>query len=111
MLMLDILIISLFCCGLHFITRDGWLLDFIDYALLGALGGAIRYGVDRSITWKNKLGEYAYKPLLGCVVCMGSVWGVLGSVYFGRIDQIPVICVCVSGLNGIIYFNLLEKHD
>ena len=28
---------------------DGWLLDFIDYALLGALGGAIRYGVDRSI--------------------------------------------------------------
>ena len=42
---------------------------------------------------------------------MGSVWGVLGSVYFGRIDQIPVICVCVSGLNGIIYFNLLEKHN
>ena len=73
MLMLDILIISLFCCGLHFITRDGWLLDFIDYALLGALGGSIRYGVDRSITWKNKWGEYAYKPLLGCVVCMGSV--------------------------------------
>ena len=29
-------------------------MDFIDYALLGALGGSIRYGVDRSITWKNK---------------------------------------------------------
>ena len=34
--------------------------------ILGALGGSIRYGVDRSITWKNKWGEYAYKPLLGC---------------------------------------------
>ena len=57
---------------------------------------AFANGDDRSITWKNKLGEYAYKPLLGCVVCMGSVWGVLGSVYFGRIDQIPVMYACVS---------------
>ena len=36
----------------------------------------LEFGVDRSITWKNKLGEYAYKPLLRCVVCMGSVWGI-----------------------------------
>ena len=34
-------------------------------------------------------------------MCCGHAyrdWGVLGSVYFGRIDQIPVICVCVSGV-------------
>ena len=30
---------------------------------------------------RTQYTPYAYKPLLGCVVCMGSVWGVLGSVY------------------------------
>ena len=118
-LILTTIITSLFCCGLHFITRDGWVLAPLDYFLVERLGGRITYSFseqimddERKIYWKREwLGE-VYKPLLGCIVCMGSIWGVLGGLLFGLdLYLIPILCVLVAALNAIIYFNLLKHFE
>lgn len=118
-LILTTIITSLFCCGLHFITRDGWVLAPLDYFLVERLGGRITYSFseqimdeERKVYWKREwLGE-VYKPLLGCIVCMGSIWGILGGLLFGvDLYLIPILCVIVAALNGIIYFNLLKHWE
>ena len=119
---LFISLVSLTCCGFHFVTRSGWVLDFIDTWLIEILGGRITYSFDEygNQTMNPNLSywaEYAYKPLLGCVVCMGSVWGVISFTLFTLLISplswflLPVFCICVSAMNGIIYFNLLKHWE
>lgn len=117
-LILTTIITSLFCCGLHFITRDGWVLAPLDYFLVERLGGRITYSFSEQIMDDERTvhlkgwAEKIYKPLLGCIVCMGSIWGILGGLLFGvELYIIPILCVLVAALNGIIYFNLLKHFE
>ena len=110
--------VSLFCCGLHFVTRSGWVLDWIDYGFIELMGGRIRYTYEykeeerRTIDWKHPFAEYIYKPLLGCIVCMGSIWGVLGGFLLLGVSLwlIPFAFI-VAAMNGVIYFNLLKHWE
>lgn len=118
----SIVLTSLTICGLHFVTRSGWVLDFVDYKLIEFLGGRITYSYDDiGIETRNAnlsyWAEYLYKPILGCVVCMGSVWGVISFVVISSFVVpftwllLPVFCICVAAMNGIIYFNLLKHWE
>lgn len=65
--------------------------------------------------WSTKyLGMTATKPLLGCTMCMASVWGTVFFVFVSdqtkiMSESVPVFlfhlviyCVCLCGLNYII---------
>ena len=96
-----IIIISLFCNGLHVITRPGMLFDFFDrwlYALIFPKRS-------EDIT---KLHTQLYKPLLGCIKCMASVWGIVICLLVLPFTahlfiQIPVACIAASALNAVVY--------
>ena len=121
--MLDFLInalgVSLFCCGLHLITREGWVLDRLDYWFIEVLGGRITYTFDvelmedkRVVYWRKEWAENVYKPVLGCIVCMGSVWGVIGGLLtLGVTIWLIPFTIVVACLNGAIYFNLLKHWE
>lgn len=111
--LLQSLTISLVCCGIHFVTRDGWILDFVDDWILRVTGGCVYYrNTEKMVEFNHEWMENIYKPLLGCITCMGSVWGIAGGLIFGvEWYLFPVLIVIVSVLNSIIYFNFLKKHQ
>lgn len=115
--LLSALATSLFCCGLHFITRDGWVLSSFDDLVIWILGGRVTYRFDAHVMDNVKdhnlgWGENIYKPVLGCVVCMGSFWGVIGGLICGvSIISLVPFCLIVAALNGVIYFNLLKHFE
>lgn len=87
------LIISLICSAVHFVTREHHLLHPIN---------AITY------CWPS----WIVKPFYDCILCMGGVWGLTGSVtafYFSQesfslqsIYKIAITTICVIGINGVI---------
>ena len=90
-----ILIISLFCNGLYIITAPGMLLNFLRNYL-------------EALTFHHPKFVYTYKPLLGCIKCMASVWGIVLCLFFLNpgwymLWYIPVVCICSSALNAVIY--------
>ena len=96
-----IIIISLFCNGLYIVTRPGMLLEFFDRWLYQIIFP------DRSEDIKP-LHTQLYKPILGCIKCMASVWGVAISLILlpfsiSLLFQIPLMCICASALNAVIY--------
>ena len=83
--LLTILSCSLFCVGLWAITDDGMILHPL------------------KVLADKYLPIYLYKPLVGCVVCYGSIWG--GSLYYlitGDATMIIPAMVSISGLNYLI---------
>lgn len=84
----QILVISLFCVGLYIVTHDFFLFLKLD-------------------EFENKLiKEYTelwllFKPLLGCVTCMASVWSF---VFVQKISiEFVVTAFSVAFLNTILY--------
>ena len=102
-----IIIISLYCNGLHIITREGQLFyplrTFIEDLLFVKLAGAIP-----ATAWYKQLPTFVYKPLMGCIKCMASFWGIVISLTVLNLNlnllwQIPLICISASALNAVIY--------
>ena len=102
-----IIIISLFCNGLHIITREGQIFyglrTFIEDLLFTKLAAKIPV-----TAWYKDLPTFIYKPLMGCIKCMASFWGIVISliVLYLNINllwQIPIICISASALNAIFY--------
>jgi len=93
----QILITALICWGIYNATR-------VTYSLIE------QKHTKKEVLWFVKwygdqwLPYWATNPLYNCPACMGSVWSIITSWYFG-IDQltdlIPII-LAVSGLNYII---------
>lgn len=87
--------ISLIITAIHICCKDGMIFSEIRIFMQNQL---------------DKLGKASYviqKPLFSCIICMASVWGVLGCLYFGVplkqwIETILTIC----GINVIITFFL-----
>ncbi len=63
-ILINILIISIFCNGWFLITHDGMVLDNFRIWLDSAL--PVR-GILRAL----------YKPFIGCIICYSSIWGTL----------------------------------
>jgi len=86
-----ILITALFVNGLNISTQDGMLLQPLKRYL-----------------YKN-IGEYKlYKPLIGCVRCMPSIYGTTICILFLPISWhliylIPVVIACSSTVATIIH--------
>lgn len=60
---------------------------------------------------EKKLGEYWSKPLIGCPVCMPSIYGSIGFLIFitNPLYIWPVYVVTMVGANYIIS-QLISKH-
>ena len=96
-----IIIISIFCNGLHIVTRQGMLLEFVDRWLYKLIFPGQPEDIQR---WHTQL----YKPVLGCIKCMASVWGVVICLCLlpysvALLFQVPVACICASALNAILF--------
>lgn len=102
-ILIDILLISVFCNGWFIITRDGMVLD------------RFRIWLDRSIKPESII-RYIYTPFIGCIICMSSFWGSL--IYLKNISityeyglyhawNYPITIVG-SAFGNYLLFNLLE---
>lgn len=82
---------SLFCLGLHAVTDDGMLLDFVRKPF-------------KNSPW------YITKPLFACPPCMASFWGTSYFIgyaltvqfFVGLIPLWILFVFCVAGLNAVL---------
>ncbi len=94
MILIKIIVISLFCYGIHIASEPGMLLSSI------------------AEWFEKKLPVFWYKPLFGCVYCMASVWGTAGYVLisihlgsFGLCEWLLCVVCCIAA-NKYLYVNL-----
>ena len=102
-ILIDILIIGIFCNGWFIITRDGMILD------------GFRIWLDQSIKPTSIL-RHLYTPFIGCIICMSSFWGSL--IYYIISDITPQnigiiamnypIVIIGAAFGNYLLFNLLE---
>jgi len=107
----QILIISIFCNGIHICLNDGMILGFL-YRFFK----------------KHVKSEFWRKPLYDCIYCMASFWGIPAYVILNinclnwlTFAQLPIIifgCVFMNGvlaeiLEAVIDYrkHLLSKKD
>jgi hypothetical protein len=95
-MLLTAILCSLFCSGLWSVTKyetDG---NGNIYGLILAPLGKYAH---------EHLPQYIYKPLLGCINCMASFWGILFYCYkyykSGNVCECIIFIFVVSALNGI----------
>jgi hypothetical protein len=87
-LLIEILLIALFCNGLQLASEEGM----------------IFYRIARKIkSWP----EWINKPIIGCIYCMASVWGTIIHTIFnyGNIPgmvTLPIVIVASVYLNGLV---------
>lgn len=122
-----IFIISLFCVGLRMASNKGLILYFLrmPYEFMNTLKG--RSAIEDRLT---SVCVYVMKPLIGCVTCMGSFYGVIiytGIKYYLSVNDIQwentignnhnifemiVCCVASMTLNTLLYtFYEVMKKD
>jgi hypothetical protein len=101
-ILIDILIISLFCNGWYLIT-NGLLLDPLRKFYI-ELGGGIEYSNGDVYWMKGRILKFFYKPLFGCVTCMASI---PGSIVYWTIDNsliyYPIVIIGASCTNLLIH--------
>lgn len=56
---------------------------------------------------QDKLPQFIYDPLIGCLICMASVHGVAWSLVLlphtlNLFWQIPLVCVATAAMNSIL---------
>lgn len=102
--LIEVFIISAFCCGLHQAAQPGMILE-----KLMELG--------------SKLPTWIFYPLIGCPYCMASLWGsiVYWSLELSYNDHViwqdflrwPIVCVACVFLNGYLHESLesLQKKN
>lgn len=92
----QLIITSLFCAGWYNVFKfevDG------DGNIYGLIGAKIGLYAEANLPW------YVYKPLMGCLNCMASFWGLIFYCYnywnsFNVIELI-IFIFALSALNGI----------
>ena len=94
-ILLAVLITSLFVNGLIISTGENMILEPVKKWLQSMIGERI-----------------IYKPIIGCVKCMPSIYGTLICIcllHFGvdLIYQIPIVVACSSTVSTIIHQNYI----
>jgi len=88
-IIIDILIISLFCNGWYLICDHGMILHPLHRAYINLYQDihpdSIRY----------KILSFFYKPLFGCVTCMASIWG--SAVYWTISESLILYPITIIG--------------
>lgn len=87
-ILINIIIISLFCLGLRTILSDGMILHFIRKPFEGKKGPG-KY-------------DYLLKPVILCVVCFASVWGASVFITLNGWDKMPELIICCISSTFII---------
>jgi hypothetical protein len=93
-MILNIIIIALICNGLSIATNERMILYKVDIWL------------------ESKLPIWIYKPLLGCVNCMASIWGTVMHFYMGgSLHDWPIVIISAIFVNGLFaeLFNKLTR--
>ncbi len=122
-----IILISLFCNGLFYITTEEgmplkWLDKWIDKTIKKR-GEKRDLTIDKS--WPHAEQERAikryahrwlflYSPILGCITCMSSVWGTLLYWHFIGFTtesyyELPIVVISSAYLNTLM-FNYVRKY-
>lgn len=99
-----IIILSLFCYGVQLSTEPSMIFYPIRKFIILLLAGEVD-GVGEPI-FSNNFQKYLYKPLMGCLPCMASVWGgtgyiILKGFHVELLIAIPAIACCNFFLNII----------
>lgn len=89
-------IISLFCNGLFLLKEKGFPLHFIDQF------------IDNLCAKGKKWILILYAPLLGCITCMSSLWGIMGYwILEGftekSLHELPILIIICAFLNTFLY--------
>lgn len=105
----QIIITSLFTSGLYISTHEPYLLSFLRKWLVKLLGGTIHFNpADESIDYVVTGWQwYIWKPLIGCLPCMSSVWGIVLYVWFNQLSfeslyELPIIIISSSCINYFV---------
>jgi hypothetical protein len=84
-ILIELLIIGFFCNGLSYATNEGMIL-FKPHQWL-----------------ERKLPTWIFKPLIGCVNCMASIWGTtLHFILGGSLLTWPIVIVGAIFVNGLM---------
>ena len=86
-----VFIISMFCLGLHCISREGMILGFIE---------------ETCSDLEGNLQSELCKPLFECYCCMVSYWGVIYFSVFGGIDMDLGLCFILA-FNFLLFIDIL----
>ena len=85
-MLINLIVISLACCGAYITTLP----NYIGYPIRQLL---------------SKLPNLFYSPTLGCITCMGSLWGVAGWYLLdGNINHLLFYPLAVAFLNTSFYY-------
>jgi hypothetical protein len=78
-IILDIIIISIFCNGWYLITRQGMLFFFLHDWYLWMCNGFIMANGETEFIYpdQRQFQRFFYSPLFGCVTCMASIYGTI----------------------------------
>jgi len=93
-MILNIILIALICNGISIATNERMILYKVDIWL------------------EAKLPIWIYKPLLGCVNCMASIWGTAIHFYMGgSLHDWPIVIISAIFVNGLFaeLFNKLTR--
>jgi hypothetical protein len=91
------IVISLFCVGLRIASDEGMILEFIrkPYVFLTEQDAP---------TLLTKVLINVLKPVIGCITCMASVWSLVISYCFYRVDYSIIVVIFMSAaLNTLLY--------
>ena len=104
-LLIQSIIISLFCVGLRIVSGQGMILWFLrfPYIYLQVLKE------ENELKPAGTILHYILKPVIGCVTCMSSVWGVtLSYIYYELNLKTILVIFIVAYLNTFLY-NVNDK--
>lgn len=105
-------IISLAIVGLRVVSSRGMILYFLRMPYEWLVENEVKEDWCNSITITNKLYTlliYLLKPIIGCCVCMASVYTIAIDYYYYDLSKWTVLTIfMVATLNSII-FALYEK--
>lgn len=112
--MITLISTVLFCLGWRIVTDEGQLLYSIRkyFELKSALN---QRDFRESFTLSENIHYYIGKPLVLCITCMASIWGVTVFIYLNGISYsliVPMLfnSICASFIQTFIY-KLYVKLD
>lgn len=117
MIIEQILITSLFTSGLYITTTEPYLLAWVrDWIGLLILDGYYEEDINGTcyIEFNQNWKYLIWKPLLGCLPCMASFWGIILYLIFNVITinsiyELPIILFGASAINYIVNRHMISK--
>lgn len=108
-----ILITTLFTLGLFVTGQQGYILAGLRDRIARIMGGS--YRIDEGERYYHFENDVFWKPFWGCPPCMASLWGIVVYSVFSTYTlnsfyELPILILCSSGLNFIIFNNYIKKH-